>query len=177
MATHAFTERKMSRAELLRNLVDRLRARRLAGKVVFAVLAADGINPYPVTYPYGVPNAVYAAGRHTGEDHACPVGSLAVATSWGEVVYAGDAAANWGSAYGNQVVIRMANGKYDYAHNHLSSVLVTAGQKVEPGTVVGLTGATGNVTGPHTHFEARFAGGHYGSDVDPIRVKVRRKKA
>lgn len=170
--------RPMNRRELARNLIDRLRARRLAGQVVFPVMHADGTDPYPVTYAYGIPSSAYAAGRHTGEDHACPAGSLAIAVSAGIVQHAGPGgdAGGWGPDYGNQVVVRMANGKYDYGHNHLEAWFVKPGEHVTVGQILGHTGATGNVTGPHDHFEARYAGGHYGSDVDPIRVKARKPK-
>jgi murein DD-endopeptidase MepM/ murein hydrolase activator NlpD len=52
-------------------------------------------------------------------------------------------------------------------YGHLSSVGVAVGQKVVPGQQIGLSGATGNVTGPHLHFEARTTS-EYGSDVDPV---------
>lgn len=72
----------------------------------------------------------------------------------------------WGGAYGNQVVIQLADGHYaQYAH--LSSLSVSAGQAVTEGQQVGLSGATGNVTGPHLHFEIRTTP-DYGSDVDPL---------
>jgi murein DD-endopeptidase MepM/ murein hydrolase activator NlpD len=159
-----------------RDWLDRMRARFLKGRVVYPVVTPHTLKPYPVTYPYGVKNSAYAAGHHTGEDHACPVGSWALATTYGVVQYAGPAAARWGEAYGVQVIVRTKDGRYDYAHNHLSDVLVAAGEHVHPGQVLALTGATGNVTGPHTHFEARPAGGRYGSDVHPIRVKAKLRK-
>lgn len=164
--------RKMSRRERLRALAQNMLQRRRAGKTASPVVHPDTFKPYPVTYRYGVKNNRYAAGHHTGEDYACPVGSLALATGWGRVVYAGPGANCWGPAYGNQVVIRTNNGRYDYAHNHLSKVTVKAGDGVGPGYVVGYTGATGNVTGPHSHFEARRASGRYGSDVHPSKVRV-----
>ncbi|MFC6341480.1 M23 family metallopeptidase, partial [Nocardioides hankookensis] len=172
MTINHLARRKFTPAQLLALARDNARARWRRGRAVVPVRSSDGVTPYPTTYPYGVKSSAYAAGRHTGEDHACPVGSLAVATAPGTVEYAGPASARWGSAYGNQVIVRTADNRYDYAHNHLSSWKVSAGQKVQPGDVLGLTGATGNVTGPHSHFEARAAGGRYGSDVHPIRVKV-----
>ena len=43
-----------------------------------------------------------------------------------------------------------------YAHN--SQLLVRAGQTVEAGDVVSLSGSTGRSTGPHLHFEVRVNG-------------------
>lgn len=150
---------------------------RKAGKILNPCLASDtlspggGLNTYQVTTPYGIPGD-WEAGHHTGEDHAAPVGSLAVAVSWGHVVAAGPGGAGgYGSAYGNLVVVRTRSGRYDYMFAHLSRIKVFPGQEVRPGMVIGYTGNTGNTTGPHLHFEARPAGGRYGSDVRPVYVK------
>jgi murein DD-endopeptidase MepM/ murein hydrolase activator NlpD len=63
-------------------------------------------------------------------------------------------------------VIKMHDGTYTQ-YGHLSSIGVSVGQAVEPGQQIGLSGATGNVTGPHLHFEARTSP-EYGSDMDPV---------
>jgi murein DD-endopeptidase MepM/ murein hydrolase activator NlpD len=52
-------------------------------------------------------------------------------------------------------------------YGHLSSIHVLVGQKVTPGQQIGVSGATGNATGPHLHFEARTTP-EYGSDIDPV---------
>ena len=39
---------------------------------------------------------------------------------------------------------------------HLSKALVAAGDTVERGQEIGLVGATGRVTGPHLHWNARY---------------------
>lgn len=166
--------RKFTAKQKIRSWRYRMLQRFHRGSIIFPVTSRDHSRAYPVTYGYGVRNRIYKYGHHTGEDHACPVGSLALATSFGHVIYAGPAASRWGSDYGIQVIMRTGDGKFDYAHNHLSRVLVKAGDKITPGMTVGLTGATGHVTGPHSHFEARPAGGRYGSDVHPYLVKHNR---
>ncbi|MGV9279796.1 M23 family metallopeptidase [Streptomyces sp. NPDC003730] len=111
--------------------------------------------------PYHQSGSMWSSGYHTGTDFVVPTGTSLKAVGAGTVVSAG-----WGGAYGNQVVIQLADGHYaQYAH--LSSLSVSAGQSVTAGQQVGLSGATGNVTGPHLHFEIRTTP-DYGSDIDPI---------
>lgn len=159
-----FTKRHRGRRRL-RDLLDAMAARRRRGKTI------DPVAGYPITFPYRAPGP-YAYGYHTGEDHACPEGTRIQAVSYGKVLAVGYGI--WGSPYGYQVVCRTKDGKYDYAYCHLSHIGCEPGDSIVPGVGLGKSGATGNVTGPHVHFEARPAGGHYGSDVNPIRVK--RKK-
>lgn len=123
----------------------------------------------PVTTRYRLAGKSWALGYHTGEDYAAPTGSLAVAPTWGRVIDVG--VTSWGEAYGIMVVTRDALGRYDYAHCHLSTTSVRVGDRVRPGTVLGHTGNTGNSSGPHCHFEARPAGGHYGTDINPRRIR------
>ncbi|MFI9545236.1 peptidoglycan DD-metalloendopeptidase family protein [Streptomyces sp. NPDC052016] len=111
--------------------------------------------------PYRMSGSMWSSGYHTGVDFVVPTGTSLKAVGAGTVVSAG-----WGGAYGNQVVIRLADGYYaQYAH--LSSLSVSAGQTVSAGQQIGLSGATGNVTGPHLHFEIRTTP-NYGSDIDPV---------
>jgi murein DD-endopeptidase MepM/ murein hydrolase activator NlpD len=111
--------------------------------------------------PYRMSGSMWSSGYHTGVDFVVPTGTSLKAVGAGTVVSAG-----WGGAYGNQVVIKLADGYYaQYAH--LSSLSVSSGQTVTEGQQVGLSGATGNVTGPHLHFEIRTTP-DYGSDVDPV---------
>lgn len=110
---------------------------------------------------YKVAGSMWSSGYHTGVDFSAATGTPLKAVGAGTVVSAG-----WGGAYGNQVVIQLADGYYaQYAH--LSSLSVSAGQTVTAGQQIGLSGATGNVTGPHLHFEIRTTP-DYGSDVDPV---------
>ncbi|MEU2778912.1 LysM peptidoglycan-binding domain-containing M23 family metallopeptidase [Streptomyces sp. NPDC007162] len=110
---------------------------------------------------YHVAGSMWSSGYHTGVDFVVPTGTPVKAVGAGTVVTAG-----WGGAYGNQVVIRLADGYYAQ-YGHLSALSVSVGQTVTAGQQIGLSGATGNVTGPHLHFEIR-TGPDYGSDVDPV---------
>jgi murein DD-endopeptidase MepM/ murein hydrolase activator NlpD len=110
---------------------------------------------------YHTAGSMWSSGYHTGVDFVVPTGTSLKAVAAGTVVSAG-----WGGAYGNQVVIKLNDGYYaQYAH--LSQLSVSAGQTVTEGQQIGLSGATGNVTGPHLHFEIRTTP-DYGSDVDPV---------
>ncbi|MFE4974101.1 peptidoglycan DD-metalloendopeptidase family protein [Kitasatospora sp. NPDC056651] len=110
---------------------------------------------------YGVAGSMWASGHHTGQDFVASTGTPLRAIANGVVVKAGN-----GGAYGNEVEIRLADGHYaEYAH--LSSIGVKIGQTVKAGQQIGLSGATGNVTGPHLHFEIRN-GSEYGSDINPV---------
>ncbi|WP_410091208.1 peptidoglycan DD-metalloendopeptidase family protein [Streptomyces sp. adm13(2018)] len=111
--------------------------------------------------PYRASGAMWSSGYHTGVDFMASTGTTIVAVGPGTVYSAGD-----GGAYGNQVVIQHADGTFSQ-YAHLSSLSVSAGQTVNGGDQIGLSGATGNVTGPHLHFEMR-TGPEYGSDIDPI---------
>ncbi|MGW1561362.1 M23 family metallopeptidase [Streptomyces sp. NPDC002144] len=110
---------------------------------------------------YHVAGSMWSSGYHTGVDFVVPTGTPVKAVGAGTVVTAG-----WGGAYGNQVVIKLADGHYAQ-YGHLSQISVSVGQSVSAGQQLGLSGATGNVTGPHLHFEIRTTP-DYGSDVDPV---------
>ncbi|MEU8570489.1 transglycosylase family protein [Streptomyces pathocidini] len=111
--------------------------------------------------PYRQAGSSWSSGYHTGADFPVPTGTTVKSIGAGEVVSAG-----WGGSYGNEVVIRHEDGKYSQ-YAHLSSLSVSAGQQVTGGQQIGLSGSTGNSSGPHLHFEVRTAPG-YGSDIDPI---------
>ncbi|WP_326691488.1 MULTISPECIES: M23 family metallopeptidase [unclassified Streptomyces] len=102
------------------------------------------------------------AHSHTGQDFAVPTGTPVHAVGKGTVV-----STSCGDAFGNQIVIRHPGGYYtQYAH--LSRIHVRRGQEVATGELIGLSGSTGNSTGPHLHFEVRVTP-NMGSGVDPVR--------
>ncbi|MET7697321.1 peptidoglycan DD-metalloendopeptidase family protein [Streptomyces sp. NPDC005485] len=110
---------------------------------------------------YKVPGGMWSSGYHTGVDFVVPTGTTIKAIAAGTVV-----SAAYDGAYGNEVVIQHADGQYSQ-YAHMSQLSVSAGQTVTEGQQLGLSGATGNVTGPHLHFEIRTTP-NYGSDVDPV---------
>ena len=58
----------------------------------------------------------------------------------------------YSSSYGNYVVVSHGSGNTTL-YGHMSSRKVEVGQYVNQGAVLGITGSTGNSTGPHLHFE------------------------
>ncbi len=58
----------------------------------------------------------------------------------------------YSSSYGHYVVISHGDGNTTL-YGHMSSRKVPVGQYVNQGDVIGITGSTGNSTGPHLHFE------------------------
>ncbi|GFH38125.1 M23 family metallopeptidase [Streptomyces pacificus] len=110
---------------------------------------------------YRAAGAMWSSGYHTGVDFVAPTGTSVKAVGPGAVVSAG-----WSGAYGNEVVIKHDDGTYSQ-YAHLSQLSVSSGEAVTGGRQIGLSGSTGNSTGPHLHFEVRTGPG-YGSDIDPL---------
>ncbi|MGW8634824.1 transglycosylase family protein [Streptomyces sp. NPDC055793] len=111
--------------------------------------------------PYHQSGSSWSKGYHTGVDFPVPTGTSIKSVAAGRVVSAG-----WGGSYGYQVVVRHSDGRYSQ-YAHLSAISVRDGQSVGAGQRIGRSGSTGNVTGPHLHFEVRTGPG-FGSDVDPL---------
>ncbi|MFO7287123.1 MAG: M23 family metallopeptidase [Gammaproteobacteria bacterium] len=87
---------------------------------------------------------------HSGADLRAATGTPVLASNRGRVVLAKELFFS-----GNAVFIDHGLGVYS-AYLHLSEIHVEPGQIVERGQVVGLSGATGRVTGPHLHWGARI---------------------
>ncbi|MFJ1588658.1 M23 family metallopeptidase [Kitasatospora albolonga] len=155
----AEAERKAeARAKEVRQ--ERARAARAAERTRLNAFHLPVAGSY-VTTGYKSGGALWSSGSHSGVDFRAASGSSVVAVGAGTVVEAG-----WGGAYGNNIVLRMADGTYTQ-YGHLSSIGVSVGQSVTSGQQIGLSGSTGNSTGPHLHFEARTTP-EYGSDMDPV---------
>ena len=114
------------------------------------VFTSQGDKPVPSGLPVsgGRLTQNYHSG-HNGLDIGVVVGTPIKTTMDGRVVHAG-----WNNqGYGNLVIVE--NGEYRTYYAHLSSIPVSVGDTVRAGTTIGLSGNTGNSTGPHLHYEIR----------------------
>ena len=67
-------------------------------------------------------------------------------------------------SYGNYIVISHGSGNTTL-YAHMSKLIAKEGQQVSQGQVIGVTGSTGNSTGPHLHFEVSEGGVR----IDPLK--------
>lgn len=128
---------------------------------------AHPVDPsfYDASDPFGA-----IAGRvreHRGSDYPCPEGTVIHAPSDGEVVFA----EHYGEL-GNLIGVAFTDGMFSgLAHN--SSFIRGVGDKVRLGAPLALSGATGNVSGPHCHMslgstrDAIFGSGYGSTLVNP----------
>lgn len=113
------------------------------------VASSDWVWPGsgPLTSPFG---PLHPLGIDIGTGYGAPI----VAASSGQVSFAGG---NPCCSYGLHVIVQHSGG-YETLYAHLSSISVANGQFVTAGTLLGYSGTTGKVTGPHLHFELRRNG-------------------
>jgi murein DD-endopeptidase MepM/ murein hydrolase activator NlpD len=112
------------------------------------------LSDYRVTASFGSRSSLWSS-YHPGIDLAADYGTDVRAVSRGEIIFAG-----WDGAYGKKIAIQHWDGTVTW-YGHLSRIAFTSGT-VEPGTIIGGVGSTGNSTGPHLHLEVRPA------DGDPV---------
>lgn len=90
--------------------------------------------------------------QHKGIDFAGKIGTELYAVAPGRVISAGERI-----GYGTTVEIDHGLG-FTTLYAHLSKIMVSRGDWVRPGTVIGLGGSSGRSTGPHLHYEIRYKG-------------------
>lgn len=136
---------------------------------------APQIEPVRITQTFGQrsPYDVFSGGVNTGVDYATAVGTPVILPQgdWKiEEAFAqaqptgGYIGNNVNQGYGNSVVAVNTQTGEKLRLSHLSEVNVKPGDTI-PGGQVGLTGASGNVTGSHLDFELRDKDGRL---VDPL---------
>ncbi len=100
------------------------------------------------------------ASIHRGLDYHAAPGTPVMAANSGEVVLARELFYE-----GNCVIVDHGLG-FTTTYMHLSHLDVSEGQRVQKGQELGLSGATGRVTGPHLHVAVRWQGGY----LDPAQL-------
>ena len=119
---------------------------------------------WPISQRYG---EAITSSFHTGIDYACPTGTAILASADGQVTAAG-----WDmTGYGYRAIINHGSGRATL-YAHLDQIQVRTGERVKQGQQIGLSGATGNVTGPHLHFEARKHWNDPASHFDPMQLPL-----
>ena len=146
--------------------------RPIVGAVLLALgLAGCGLPRWPVEAPmtsaYGLRFSGIVPGTHRGVDLDVPRGTPVRAMADGQVRYAGSM-----SGYGN-VVWLDHGGSVLTVYAHLSEIHVSVGTLVRGRSVIALSGASGDVTGPHLHFEVW----RWGRPVDPVPLLGRKPGA
>lgn len=139
--------------------------RTVRSALVLAIVAATtgcAIPRWPVDAPvssdFGVRWRGVLPEVHRGVDLAVPEGTPVKAMTSGTVAFAGVQ-----TGYGNAVWIDHG-GQVFSLYAHLSRIDVASGAEVRAAQVIGLSGQTGDVTGPHLHFEVW----RWGRQVNPV---------
>ena len=145
-------------AELTQEKADEILAEAVRRAASDQVTTADGAALSGVdlfTLPVAPPPQVSGydpENGHPGIDFAAEEGAEVYAVAGGIVT-----TADYDVEKGNYVVLDHGGG-LETEYQHMKSLLVSAGQSVVQGQVLGYVGSTGNSTGPHLHFEARQDG-------------------
>nr|MCU0269336.1 peptidoglycan DD-metalloendopeptidase family protein [Acidimicrobiales bacterium] len=162
-ATRADYERKIAELNQVSDSMAIVLAERQQGQQQLPVTTA--IFGWPlasieIASPFGPRlHPVYNVVRmHNGADLDGAMGEEIFAVADGEVLFAEER-----GGYGNTVVIDHGFG-LGTLYAHQSELLVSAGDRVVRGQVIGRVGSTGVSTGPHLHFEVRV----FGQPVNPM---------
>ena len=113
------------------------------------------VSGYTITSPFGMrthPILGYEK-MHNGIDMACSQGTPIYATRAGTVT----TAAYQAGGAGYYVSINHLDG-FSSIYMHMTNYVVSAGQSVAQGQLIGYVGSTGMSTGPHLHFGISYAG-------------------
>ena len=131
---------------------------------------------YVISAPFGHNTGPHKGKPHKGTDFACPEGTPVLACADGQVVKVADKdqpddptkPEAGPSKAGNRIWLWVEGNKYTarFGYYHLKTFSVKQGQKVKEGDILGLSGNTGNSTGPHLHFECRVYPGDVPSPID-----------
>jgi len=154
---NAAEQREIARDELLKK-------RAYAHIIEKPLWSGDFIKPVdgPATENFGETRVLNQEEQstHRGTDFEVKEGTPVLASNSGTVVLAKD------MFYEGKCVIIDHGGRFYTTYMHLSKIEVRLGQHVKKGTQIGLSGATGRVTGPHMHMGVRWNGAY----LDPVQM-------
>jgi len=110
----------------------------LANNMISHISSGFGVRYHPISYD---------AKHHRGMDFAVPIGTPVLATGAGEVLAIASS-----QGFGHYIELQ-----HDYGfvsrYAHLDRTTVFQGQHIEIGQLIGYSGASGKLTGPHLHYE------------------------
>ena len=115
-----------------------------------------------ITSPFGTKRIYNGSLKsyHSGTDFKAIKNTKILAANAGKVVISQNR-----FYAGNSIVLDHGHGIYT-GYYHLSTLDKKVGELVKRGEVLGLSGSTGRVTGPHLHFSAKV----HGITVDPLQL-------
>ncbi len=124
-------------------------------------LPAEGV----ITAKFGETGGIFKT-PHSGVDILEKVGTPVKATAEGVIAKVGR-----DNELGIFIEIDHLNG-YRTIYAHLSDVVVSAGDPIRKGDVIGHSGETGKARNPHIHYEVRYAG----KPIDPLKIEETQQK-
>lgn len=132
-------------------------ARNHSRKIKGEPYLGGGGSVQPGYYSNPVPGGVITQGIHgwNGVDIGAARGTPIYAAADGTAIVS-RSNGGWNGGYGNYVVITHDNGSQTL-YSHMKHAIVSPGQSVSTGQLIGYVGSTGDSTGPHLHFEVRGA--------------------
>lgn len=138
----------------LRALSEKLAAQTASPRALTPMKLHWPVTPVLVTSAYGDRlHPIHGEHRfHAGADLAAESAQSVYAAEAGTVTFSG-----WSGGYGKQIEVQH-DGHLTTRYSHLDALLVTSGQRVKRGELLGLAGQTGLATGVHLHFEVRRDG-------------------
>ncbi len=124
------------------------------GEAAVAIPSRKPIDKMSLSSDFGTRSDPFSGrrARHNGIDIPAPRGTPIFATADGTI-----GRAQWVSGYGKYVEINHG-ANIQTRYGHMSEYIVSSGQKVRKGDIIGYVGSTGRSTGNHLHYEVRLSG-------------------
>lgn len=144
------------------NLKNRLNSLEVAQKLMRCIPLSIPVENHYISSSFGERRNPYNRTEfenHNGLDFGSWYGKPVWVTTDGVVKFSGRR-----GGFGNLVIVDNGCGFSTY-YAHLSKTLVKKGNTLKIGDVIGLVGSSGRSSGPHLHYEIRFANKAY----DPLK--------